>query len=189
MASSQLEIINGAALLIGETKLTGLTDQRLLAETGNLTYEATLKKCLGNNPWRFAMKKVALSQLVTGPINEWKYAYQLPGDLCRLERVYPDGLYDIYGDQVYSNSSSLDCDYVARNGAEDVMPPHFADLMMHEVAVKIVAIITNSDTAAQKLEQWRILAYNRAVATDAQQRPNQAFRSNPFSDVRRRGTR
>lgn len=186
MASSQLEIVNGAAALIGELKLTGLADVRLLADTGVLVYEPTLKKTLGNHPWRFAMKKVALSQLVTGPINEWKYAYQIPGDCCRFERVYPDSDFDIYGTQVYSNMSVLSCDYVARNGVEAAMSPMFADLMMHEVAVRICQTITGSTTDMNALEGLRTRVFNRTAAADSQGRTNQPFRSNPFIEVRNR---
>lgn len=186
MASSQLAIINLACLLIGETPLVSMAEQKRSREVGEAAYENALRSALARGSWRFADTKVTLSQLVAAPLNEWRYAYQLPGDCCRVNRVYPDGSYEIYGDQIYSNATALAMDYERRSAnLEDIMPAHFERYAAHELAPFMVAGITGEGARVKDLEQWRIRALGESLSIDAQQRPNRLFRHSPFIDVRR----
>jgi hypothetical protein len=190
MASSQLAIINLACLLIGETPLVAMTQQSRTREVGEAAYENAIRSALSRGPWRFADTKVTLSRLAEAPLNERAYAYQIPADCCRVNRVYPDGPYEIYGDQIHSNSTSLAMDYERRRPnpeLEAIMPPHFERYAAHELAPFMVAGITGDEARVEKFEQWRARALGEALSIDAQQRPNQLMRHSPFIDVRRTG--
>lgn len=186
MASSQLGIINLALMLMGDAPISSMAEQKLAREAGERAYESAIRMALARGPWRFADVKVQLSQLVTAPLNEWAYAYQIPADCCRLNRVYPDTAYEIYGDRIYSNQSTLACDYEARStNLEAIMPPHFERYAAHELLTLIVTVITSDDDKQKNAETWRVRALGEALSIDAQQRPNQVFRRSPFIDVRR----
>lgn len=188
MASSELAIINVALGLLGDKALQSMADQRLARETGERYYESALGLALSRGPWRFADTKATLSRLVTPPLNEWQYAYQMPVACCRINRVFPDGPYEIYGDQIYSNQPELACDYNWRRVAPDleaIMPPHFEKYAAHELLPYIVVVLTSDDAKAKAAEDYRIRALGEALSIDAQQRPNRVFRHAPFVDARR----
>lgn len=186
MASSQLAIVNLALELLGDTPLSSLTANRLAAEVATRTYDTALDTALQRGYWRWATTKEALSLLVTAPLNEWTYAYQIPATCRRLVRVYPDSSYEIYGDQVYSNTSDLAADFVARTATtEGIMPAYFAWYAAHELAVFMAPPLTGSREIQRDAETKRMAALPQALAIDAQQRPNQQFRHSPFVDARR----
>lgn len=173
-------------MLMGDAPIASMSEQKLAREAGERGYENAIRMALARGPWRFADTKIQLSRLVATPLNEWAYAYQLPADCCRVNRVYPDTAYEIYGDRIYSNQAALACDYEARSvGLEDIMPPHFERYAAHELLPLIVTVITSDDDKQRKAEDWRVRALGEALSIDAQQRPNQVFRRSPFIDVRR----
>lgn len=120
MASSKLAISNLALTLLGDKPLSSLTEVSLKSEVCAANYENALRTALARGPWSFAIRKITLELLVTVPLNEWQYAYKLPPSVCRVVRVYPDSPYDIYGDSIYSNHSSLSVDVVDRLGYGDL---------------------------------------------------------------------
>lgn len=185
MASSKLAIINLALDIIGDTPLQSLTDDRLAQEVANRCYDVAIGTALSRAPWRFATVKRDLSRLVDTPLNEWSHAYQVPAECRRLERVYPDQPYEIYGDKLYCNGSALSADFVAcLPGIEGLMPDHFALYAAHELAVLICSPLTGSDDKMQKAEGQRVSALGASMAVDAQQRPNRIFRHSPFLAAR-----
>jgi hypothetical protein len=58
-------------------------------------YPLVRRELLELQPWTFAAKRVALSQ-VTNPSTIWAYAYALPADCVRARRVLPLALADSY---------------------------------------------------------------------------------------------
>lgn len=181
--ASKLDIVNGALIEMGETPLQSLTEDTESAITANYIYDQVYHDLLSKAPWRFAVTKQTLSQLVAAPLNEWSYQYQIPSDCVRVLRVYPDQDYDIYGDTIYSKASALALDYVAKV-TEDALPPYFVRLLVLELAVRMSMSITASAGMKGTLIQEKQLQFAAALAADAQQRPNRPFLSRPFLDVR-----
>jgi hypothetical protein len=58
-------------------------------------YPLVRRELLEMQPWTFASKRVALSQ-VTNPSTVWMYAYALPADCIRARRVLPLALIEAY---------------------------------------------------------------------------------------------
>lgn len=58
-------------------------------------YPLVRRELLELQPWTFASKRVALSQ-VTNPSTVWAYAYALPADCVRARRVLPLALAESY---------------------------------------------------------------------------------------------
>jgi len=181
--ASKLDIVNGALIEMGETPLQSLTEDTESAITANYIYDQVYHDLLSKAPWRFAVTKQTLSQLVAAPLNEWTYQYQIPSDCVRVLRVYPDQDYDIYGDTIYSKASALALDYVAKV-TEDALPPYFVRLLVLELAVRMSMSITASASMKGTLIQEKQLQFAAALAADAQQRPNRPILSRPFLDVR-----
>jgi hypothetical protein len=182
--STKIGLISKALILCGEMPLTSLSDDRYGATVGanlfELLYENELQ---GNHAWRFCCKKDALSRLVDVPLNQWQYAYQLPPDMLLPNYVYPRTRYEIYGDRIYTDATSVELDYRFKPDI-NALPAHFALLLVYSLAKDMIKPITESDRAQQIMQAKYDIQRNRALFADAQGRPNVPIQDSPFVDVR-----
>ena len=185
-ASSKIDLISKALILCGETPLTALTDNRYGATVGSNLFELIYENELQSNPWRFSMKKAALSRLVSTPLNQYTYAYQIPVDCLLPRHVYPAQEYEIFGDRVYSDASEVELDYQFKPEVTSC-PAYFATLMTYALARDMVKPITESDTAVKVMQSKYVLQRDRAMYADAQARPAKSIQYNPFVVARQGG--
>lgn len=180
---SKIKLISDALVLIGEKPASSLTEDRYGVTVGANLFERIFENELQSNRWRFAMTKAALSQLVAVPLNEWQYAYQIPAECLLPIGVYPAQPYEIYGDHIYSNASSLELDYMFKPEVSDI-PAYFAMLMTYALAKDMVKPVTESDNAVGTFTQKYIMQRDRAMFADAQSRPNRTIVHSPFTQGR-----
>jgi hypothetical protein len=186
MPSSQIEIVNGALVELGETILSGLPQNTLASDVALQVYDQVYQDLLGKAPWRFAVKKETLSQDIATPPNEWTYQYSLPAQCMRVLRVYPQARYEIFKNKLYANTSELAIDYVEKV-SESYLPAPFVRLFTLELAVRMCMSITNDVDLKKSLQQDARMQFAAALSADAQQRPNVPIVSSPFVDVRQSG--
>jgi hypothetical protein len=181
--NSKIDLISKAAVLCGEPPVQALSEDRYLVTVGANLFEVLFENELQSNRWRFAVKKGALSRLVDVPLNEWRYAYQLPTDMLLPIGVYPRTPYEIYADRLYANASSVEMDYMFKPETT-ACPAYFCLLMTYALAKNMIKPTTESDTAMQLMTA----AYNRqrgvAMFADAQGRPATPIVHSPFTDAR-----
>lgn len=181
---SKISLISKALILCGEQPANSLTEDRYGVTVGSNLFEMLYENELQSNRWRFAMKKGTLSQLNLTPLNEYKYAYQLPSDLLLLVGVYPRTNYEVYGDRIYSNNPSCEIEYLFKPSI-DKCPAYFSTLMTYALARDMIDPVTEG--AANKTQAMQ-LKYNRqrdrAMYADAQARPNRTVADSPFTDNR-----
>jgi hypothetical protein len=107
--------------------------------------------------WSWTLKKSQISRLSTNPINEWEYAYQLPGDMLSgvlavfetngtNERSKRYG-WEVYGDQLYTNMETAFIDYQA-SIPETKMPNYFVRLLRTALAGELAIVVTDQATKA-----------------------------------------
>lgn len=182
--NSKLDLISKALVLCGETPLNSLSDNRYGATVGGNLFEMLYESELQSNRWRFATKKGSLSQLVAAPLNQWKYAYQLPTDMLLPIGIYPADLqYEIYADHLYTDRASVEMDYLFKPEVTSV-PAYFATLMTFALAKHFIKPITESDQAMQLMERKYNQQRGVAMYADAQGRPAKPAFHSPFTDIR-----
>jgi hypothetical protein len=181
--SSKISLISKALILIGETPLDSLSDNRYGAQVGSNLFEILYENELQSNRWRFAMRKNSLSRLVDTPLNEWAYAYQLPSDMLLPIGVYPRAPYEIYADHLYTDEISVEMDYMFKPAVSEI-PAYFAALLVYSLARDMVKPITESDNAVQIFEAKYRRQRGIALFADAQGRPSQMIFDSPFTDAR-----
>ena len=181
--NTKIGLISRALILIGEKPLESLTDDRYGATVGVNLFELLYENELQANPWRFSMKKAALSRLVVTPLNQFQYAYQIPTDCLLVRHVYPATLYEIFGDRIYSDCTSIELDYQFKPEVTDV-PAYFATLLTYALARDMVQPITESTEAVKVFASKYLTQRDRAMYADAQARPATPIQHNPFVDVR-----
>ena len=180
--ATKLEIINQALILMGESTVSDLTLP--VGEVMERLYDDTRDSLLTSHRWRFAMKKVALSEASGTPVNEWDKHFTLPTGMLMLVTTYPTSTYEIYEDKLLTNHSSVSVDYLFNPG-EKKFPAYFTKAFSKHLAAEACLSITNDKTLAQKLREDAEIAEARARYRDSQGRPPTAIQHRPFIDVRR----
>ena len=182
MATS-IEICSNALNLIGHGSIASFTDGGAGANIADALYETTYKDLLSQHRWRWASAKVGLSQLVATPVNTWGYAYQLPANYIIATSIYPSMDYEIYEDKLYTNSQTVDLDYVY-HAPEAEMPAYFQRVLEFMLASVFAIAITDNSSKAE--EYRRMFDYNlrRARFTDSRARPTKAIVDSPFIEAR-----
>lgn len=180
---TKIGIISNALVLLGEKPLTSLTEDRYGATVGNALFELLYETELQSNSWRFNTKKAALSRLVSVPVNQFTYAYQIPADCLLPRHVYPATRYEIFGDHLYTDDTSVDLDYQFKPDVSD-LPAYFALLLTYALARDMAGPVTESEAKVKEYMSKYNIQRDRAMYADAQARPATSVQSSPFTDVR-----
>lgn len=180
---SKIGLISKALILLGEKPASSLTEDRHGVTVGVNLFELLYETELQANSWRFNMKKASLSRLNVTPVNQYTYAYQIPTD-CLLPRyVYPASNYEIYGDRIYTNDSSVDLDYQFKPEVS-ALPAYFALLLTYALARDMAGPVTESEAKVKEFMSKYPVQRDRAMYADAQARPATMIVDSPFVDVR-----
>lgn len=181
--ATDISMSSNALLLIGHSTINSFSDAGAGARAASNLYTTVYEDAITSYPWRFSMGKVSLSRLVDTPLNEWTYAFQLPGDLLLTYRTYPNSVFEIYEDKLYSNQETIEIDYWFKP-SETSLPPYFVKYMQYLLAAEFSISVTDNRSLAEafttKAGSQMLVAQNR----DAQGRTNNAIESAPFLEVR-----
>lgn len=181
--SSKIDLISKALILCGEKPLNSLTDDRYGATVGSNLFELIYESELQANRWRFATTKSALTRLLASPLNQWQNAFQLPATMLLPIGVWPKTKYEIYGDRLYTNASTIELDHLFKPDVSKC-PAYFSLLMVYALARDMVKAITESEAAVASFATKYNIQRNRSMYADAQGRPATAVMDSPFTDVR-----
>jgi hypothetical protein len=160
-----LSICSDALIALGAAPISSFTEGTDAAQACDRLYPDLRDTILSTYQWSFSIKKTQLARLATAPTNEWKYAYQMPGDMLSgvLAIFASSGSYElplrygweVYGDQVFTNLETVYIDYQATVN-ETKMPPYFVRLLRLAMAFELAIIITDQTA---KADYYRALAY------------------------------
>lgn len=151
-----VRICSDALLMLGAKAITSFNDGTDESSVCDRLYPNTRDATLMMYPWSFAYKKVQLSRLITTPVTEWKYEYQLPGDkLGNPREVYvtsgineqPLKDWEIQGDKLLTNELTVYIDYPYQT-PEFSMPQYFVQLLKYMMAWHIAYPVTEQQDKA-----------------------------------------
>lgn len=179
--ASKIDIVNQALVLLGESVISDLSLP--VGETVETVYNTTRDSLLTSHRWRFAVKKVALSEAAGSPVNEWANHFTLPSDFLLLISTYPISTYEIYGSKLLTNNDEVEIDYIYDPG-EKLYPAYFVKAFATQLASDIALPITNDKTLHELFAQKALNELAAARFKDSQGRPPKAIISRPFIDCR-----
>jgi|TARA_R110000796_G_C14415922_1_gene419336 hypothetical protein len=162
---TSLSICSDSLILLGAAPISSFTEGSDAAQACDKLYPDLRDTIISNYPWSWSLKKVQLNRLVTAPIGEWSYAYQLPGDMLsgvlalftsagKSESPTAYG-WELYGDQVYSNYEQIFIDYQI-SVDESKFPNYFVRLLKFALCAELGFVITDQ---IQKADYFRTRAY------------------------------
>lgn len=133
-------------------------------------YAPALSRVLNLYPWTCCRKRIALPRLADAPAFGWTYAYKLPEDYIQLVSIEEKEEYQIEGGAILTNAASCRIVYITGNVLAENLAPHVADLVVLELAKRIVSPLTTSGTqrVQQMLQEMWQDAYPAAMATEVQ---------------------
>lgn len=165
VGDTDLSICSDALILLGASPISSFTEGSDAAQACDRLYPDLRDTMLSTYVWSWTLKKSQIARLSTDPINEWKYAYQLPGDMLSgvlavfetsgtNERSRRYG-WEVYGDQLYTNMETAFIDYQATI-SETKMPNYFVRLLRTALAGELAIVVTDQ---AAKADYFRAQAF------------------------------
>jgi hypothetical protein len=187
-----VSICSDALILLGAKPISSFNDGTDEASSCDRLYPDVRDSTLMMYPWSFSYKKTQIARLITTPVNEWKYEYQLPGDrlgnpraVFRSEKVNerPVKEWEIKGDKLMTNEEAVFIDYPFQT-QEFAMPQYFVQLMKYMMAWHLAYPITEQQ---EKASYWQSVAvgamsengrggyFRQAMIMDSQGQPPQVI--------------
>jgi hypothetical protein len=162
---TDVSICSDALILLGAEPITSFTDGSDSAQACSRLYPDLRDTIISSYVWSWSLKKSQIARLSTAPINEWQYAYQLPGDMLSgvlavfetagtTERSRRYG-WEIYGEQLFTNMETVYIDY-QQSIVESKMPVYFVRLLRTAMAAELAIVITDQ---AAKSDYFRAQAF------------------------------
>ena len=165
VGDTDLSICSDALILLGASPISSFTEGTDTAQACDRLYPDLRDTMLSTYVWSWTLKKSQIARLSTAPINEWEYAYQLPGDMLSgvlavfesnstTERSRRYG-WEVYGDQLYTNMETVYIDYQA-SVTETKMPNYFVRLLRTALAGELAIVVTDQ---AAKADYFKAQAF------------------------------
>lgn len=192
-----VSICSDALILLGAKPISSFNDGTDESNTADRLYPNVRDMTLSMYPWSFAYKKLKLSRLLTTPVNEWKYEYQLPGDRLGNPRaafvaasIYqrPFQEWEILGDKLLTNEQEVYIDYPFQT-PEFAMPQYFVQLLKYMMAWHLAYPVTEQEA---KTQYWQAVAvgggrdgyFRQAVNIDSHGQPPQVIEDYSLIEAR-----
>lgn len=188
MALTDVALASRALIRIGAAPITSFTDGSVEAEIANALFEPVTNALLSSYAWSFATAQAELTQLVSEPLADYSYAYQLPNDFLRALSAGAGsrgrGLnYRIHQDNLHTNSSAVVLTYIFRPDEEN-FPPYFDQAVIARLAAEFTIPITENTSRAEAMFKMAEDEFRRARQVDAQQDSPNRIEDFTLTDVR-----
>lgn len=178
MSVTEVSLCANALRKLGDQPITSLSDDSDRARLANALYAPTRDSVLRAHPWNFAMKRVQLAQVQTGPAWGWTYAYSLPSDCLRVittdldEDLTP---WVVEGRQLLTDASTVKLAYIAQITDTAVFDALFADTLTDRLAYEFALAITAKSDLAKLFYQSYQLKLKEARSIDGIENPPTAL--------------
>ena len=188
MTYTKIDLCARALVKLGAQPISSFNENTAEAKVCAELYDSTLESLLASYPWRFALEKAVLSRLVTTPVADYQYAYQLPNDCVRVlsagSGVKSQGLkYKIVGTTLHTNADQVTISYIARPDESD-FPPFFSNALIARLAAEFCLPLTESTNRTDYMYKRAEEEFKAAKLTDSQQDVPACFQDFSLIEVR-----
>lgn len=193
MASSEVDIVNGALRRLGAKPITSLGDDTVQARLANGLLPNVRDAVLRSHLWNCAMNRSELALLVDAPSHGWAHQFQLPTDPYCLRVISVNSLqgdddpgdpFKVEGRKLLCDSSTAKIRYVGR-----VTDPNDYDQLLYEtisirMAAEMAYPVTGSTSMATMMWQLYEEKAKEARGVDGQEGTAEAMNDTTLIDVR-----
>jgi len=170
--ATKVSIISQAFVLLGSNPVNDIQSGNPIYTAVAVMYDNIYPKLLAEHPWGFAKKLFPLNLVNDIPPIEtnWTKIFQLPADLVRIWRLYPNCDYAIFGDKIYTNVTSLTLEYIYQVN-ESAFPFYFEWLMVLTLAANCALVVTQNATIKAAYDKDSAMQNGVAKFLDSQNAP------------------
>ena len=188
MTYTKIDLCSRALVKLGAQPISSFEETTAEAKVCAQLYEPTLESLLALYPWRFALVKTELGQLVQAPTADYKFAYQLPNDCIRVlsagNASHSHGLsYKIVNNTLHTNANRVTISYISRP-SESNFPAFFSNALIAKLAAELCLPLTESTTRTDYMYNRAEEELKAAKLTDSQQDVPPSFQDFSLIEVR-----
>jgi len=198
---TKLSICSDALIMLGASPLSSFGDGTDEAQVADRLYDDVRDTLIMQYPYSWTLRKKKLTRLADPPINEWRYKYQLPGDMLGNPKAVfdidavgarPVRDFELYSSGLYANLENVWVDYQYLPEPAE-FPPYFVRLLKTALAAEFAEPITDQITKADYFhgkaygspaENMRGGLVRVAINIDGADQPPQSIQEFPISDIR-----
>jgi hypothetical protein len=186
MATSWIEVVNGALVRLGVPTIISLDDDVKAAQVAKVRLNPCRDTVLRLHPWNCAQKRITLAAETTAPAFGWDASFPLPVDCLRVLRLEGGVPYEIEGRRILADADSIDLVYVA--AVDDVT--RLDTLCAECIAAYLAADLANTLLQNPELHSRLRAAFDEqfrfAKTVDAQENDLQRLQLDHYERARRR---
>ncbi len=179
MALSDIALSSRALMRIGAAPITSFNDGSAESELAGALFRPVCDAMLSSYAWSFATGQIELNRLLSSPVADYSYSYQLPNDFLRALSAGQGaensagakgrGLnFRISGNVLHTNESAVVLTYIFRPD-EESFPPYFDQALITRLAAEFCIPVTENTSRAEGLFRLAEKDFQRARQIDAQQ--------------------
>jgi len=161
-----LTIANRALNLVGESELQDFTGTSESTRNILIQLPSVVQSVLSQHTFRCARKRASLAAVLDGPTYEYKFAYQLPSDFCRIVSVNGTEDFSIEGDKLLTNDMDIFITYIALPETPQALSPAIQECIVLLLAHNLARTTTTNDNLAVILYQQYTANLAQAIRHD-----------------------
>lgn len=189
-------ICSNALIRLSAEPIEAFDEGTTIANTCEALYFQKKHYIMGMYPWRFTMKFMQLSRLVTTPLIRYKYEYALPSDRVQGGMPFvvaasgtnciPTNDYEIIGNKLMCDLETVFVQY-QYDAPEEFWPFYFTELIIEVMKTELVYPVTENGQMYQetKMETYGTPSemgqgglIGRSMFIDSRDNPTQVIDSN-----------
>lgn len=178
MAASPVEIASNALLFLGAKPINSFSEDSDFAGLAGALWPSTRDDVFRAHPWNCNIKRVLLSPLVSAPVYEFGYAFQLPSDCLRVLSVGDRNFtnYRLEGRTILMGESSCYLRYVFRNEDATTYDASLTMALQYAMASRMAYAVTKSSGTQQTMEaQYRDYAKSARAVDGLEDVPDSSY--------------
>lgn len=165
---TKLTICSDAMIMLGAAPISSFAEATDAAKVADRLYDDIRDMMIQQYDWSWSVKKIKLARLEAAPLNEWKYAYALPGDILGDPKALFDSgavgarpvrEWEVYGTSIFCNYENVYIDYQYRV-LESLMPSYFVRVLKAALASAFAVPVTDS---TGKADYFQAIAFGPAA--------------------------
>jgi hypothetical protein len=187
--ASEVKVANLALTGLGAERITSLTENSENARKVNSVFELLRDEVLRQHPWNFAIVRLSLAKLGTGPTFGFTNYFQIPGDVLRIfQPEQKDVKFKVEGDKVATNEGSFNCLGIKRITDATLWSTDFVTCFAARLEAELAFSIINSRTVAADKYTVYTAKLSAAKASDAQEGSPLEYEVDEWFQSREAGT-
>jgi len=174
MASTKIDICNGALIRIGERVISSLTDGTATADLCSNRYEIARRKVLRSHPWKRARKRAVLAASGTAPDFQWERQFPIPSDCLRVWLVTdvngdPINEWEFEGNMILTDETLIYLKYIQDYDDVSSLDDSLNEVISLQMALEMSYVRSGDESATRRImEEYRI-KFAEAKSIDAKE--------------------